>query len=94
MSRAFNFVAVGVLIVLTVWAQRVSVELLGPTSMLWNMVADVNSFGIDGEQWAEDLYIAITVWVMWIIRGAAVVGLLVKEFSRENVTRARVGGFR
>jgi len=88
MSRAGTVVAVGIIILVTIWMQRVSVELLGPSSMMWQSIADV-TWPVDGDVWAERMYVAITVWFMWLIRVGAVVGGLVREFRRENVTAAR-----
>lgn len=93
MSRAWTFVAAGLIILVTIWMQRVSIEILGPGSMMWEMVADVQFGTIDGEQWAKQMYEAITVWFMWLIRGAVIAGALYKEFARENVTvQVPVGG--
>lgn len=88
MSRAGTIVAVGLILIVTIWMQRFAMELLGPSSMLWNLIADV-TWPVDGDQWAEQMYVAISVWFMWLIRIGAIVGGFVREFRRENVTAAR-----
>lgn len=88
MSRAGTIVAVGLILVVTIWMQRLAFELLGPSSMMWGMIENI-TFPVDGDQWAERMYVAITVWFMWLIRIGAIVGGFVREFRRENVTAAR-----
>jgi len=90
MSRAGTIVAVGIIILVTIWMQRVAVELLGPSSMLWGLIADV-TWPVDGDAWAERMYVAISVYFMWLIRVGAVVGGFVREFRKQNVTAARRG---
>lgn len=88
MSRAGTIVAVGLIILVTIWMQRFSHELLGPSSMLWGLIADVE-WPVDGDVWAEQMFVAINVYFMWLIRIGAIVGGFVREFRRENVTAAR-----
>jgi len=90
MSRAGTIVTVGIIILVTIWMQRMAVELLGPNSMMWGLIADV-TWPVDGEEWAEQMYVAITVYFMWLIRIGAVVGGFVREFRKQNVTAARRG---
>jgi len=91
MSRLNTFVAVGVILVLSIYAQRLAVDLLGPTSTFWQMIADI-TWPVDGDQWAQQMYVAISVWFIWIIRVGAIVIALYREFTRQNVTRRTAGG--
>lgn len=93
MSRALTFLSIGMVLIVSIWMQRVAVELLGPDSMMWAMIADV-TWPVDGEAWAEEMYVAITVWFIWIIRIGAIAGGLYREFAKDNVTAARVSGGR
>ena len=93
MSRAFTFVSIGLVLIATIYLQDLAMTMFGPGSGLYQMVTEVN-YLLDGEQWAEQMYVAVTVWFMWIIRIGAIVAGLYREFRRENVTQARVSGGR
>lgn len=93
MSRAFTFVTIGLVLLVTIYVQDLAMEMFGPGSGLYEMVAEVD-YLLDGEAWAERMYVAVTVWFMWIIRIGAIVAGLYREFRRENVTSARVAGGR
>lgn len=91
MSKARTFVSIGIILIVTIWMQRVSVEILGPSSQMWQMIADV-TWPVDGDVWAEKMYVAITVWFIWIIRiGAILIGLY-SMFTKQNVTTTTSGG--
>jgi hypothetical protein len=85
MSRVSTFVAVGVIIILTIYMQQAAQQLIGPGTPLWNLIADI-TWPVDGDVWAEEMYVAISVWFMWIIRVAAIVGGIYREFVKQNVT--------
>jgi hypothetical protein len=89
MGRITNFVAVGVVIIVAVYARRFMIDLLGPGSALWKLVADIQYAGIDGDVWAQSMYEAAAVWVPWLIVGGSIVGALYWEFARTNVTQVR-----
>lgn len=93
MSRAFTFVSIGLILIATIYLQDLAMTMFGPGSGLYEMVADVN-YLLDGQQWADRMYVAVTVWFMWIIRIGAIVAGLYREFRQQNVTAARVGGGR
>lgn len=88
MSRATTFLGIGLVIVVSIWMQRIAIELLGPNSQMWADIAAV-TWPVDGDVWAERMYLATSVWFPWIIRVGAVVGGLYREFSGQNVTSAR-----
>lgn len=90
MSRAGTFVAIGLVVIVAVYSRRMAIELLGPGSMMWGLVANVQYGTINGEEWATQIYEAVTVWVPWFIVAAAIAGGFFREFRRENVTAGRV----
>lgn len=93
MTRIYRFTAGGTIILLTIYMQMVSMEIMGPGSMLWGLVENIQYGTINGEQWAERMYTNITVWFMWLIRAAVIGYLIYAEFTRENVTKhAPIGG--
>lgn len=90
MSRAWTFVSIGLVLLATIYMQDVAIRLLGPNSTMWNMIADI-TWPVDGDVWAREMYVAITVWFIWIIRVGVVVIGLYREFLRQNVTAAARG---
>jgi len=90
MSRVTTFAAIGVVIIVAVYSRELTMTLLGPGSMMWNLVADVQFGSINGEEWARDMFQAVFVWVPWLLVGAAILGGAYREFTRTNVTQRRV----
>jgi hypothetical protein len=90
MSRAGTFVALGIIIIAAVYSRQLAMEIIGPGSLMWSLVVDIQYAGINGEEWAEEMYVNITVWVPWLIVGAGIAGAVFREFRRQNVTTARV----
>jgi len=94
MSRVGTFAVVGVVLIVTIYAQDMAIRLLGPDSTLWLGIADV-TWPVDGDVWAERLYVGITVWFIWIIRVGVIAIAIYREFLTQNVTRrAAAGGVR
>ncbi|UIP01697.1 hypothetical protein Hbl1158_16980 (plasmid) [Halobaculum sp. CBA1158] len=93
MSRIRTFAAIGVILLVTLYAQQLLIDVIGPTSNLYQMVEGV-TWPVNGEEWAAEMYEAITVWFMWVIRVGVIVIGLYNEFVRQNVTtqRAAAGG--
>lgn len=91
MSRAFTFLVIGMVILLTIFMQDVAAQVIGPGSGMYEMVSKVNQ-PVNGAEWADRMYVAITVWFMWLIRVAAIVGGLFREFTKQNVTARRGAG--
>lgn len=89
MSRITTFVAIGIVVVVAIYSRRLAIDLLGPGSTMWILVADVQFAGINGEDWAMRVYEAVAVWVPWLLVAAAILGGLFREFAQTNVTRAR-----
>lgn len=90
MGRVETFLAIGVVIVVAVYSRRLAVDLLGPGTPLFELAASVQWAGIDGRQWALEMYENATVWVPWLIVATAILAGLYKEFLAQNVTRAQV----
>jgi len=89
MSRVRTFVAIGLILLVSIYAQRLLIDLIGPGSNLYLGIADV-TWPVDGDVWADQMYEAITVWFIWIIRVGAIAIGLYNEFVRQNVTSAQV----
>lgn len=85
MTRINTFVVIAVVIVVAVYARRLAVQLLGPGSFLFELAANATMFG--GQELAEEIYIAVTVWVPWFIVAGAILGGLYREFWKSQVTR-------
>ena len=93
MTRVYRFTSAGIIILLPIYAQMLSMELMGPGSMLWGLVENIQLGTLNGEEWAERMYTNITVWFMWLIRAAVIGYLIYAEFMRQNVTRrTAIGG--
>lgn len=94
MSRLMTMLAIGMVIVVSIWMQDLAMRMLGPGTPMWESVATI-TWPVDGEAWVNEMYTAITVWFIWIIRVGAVAIGFYREFLNQNVTRqARVGGVR
>lgn len=85
MGRVQTILAIALVIVVTIWMQRVLVDVMGPTSPLYQGIAEV-TWPVDGDQWAQEMYVAVSVWFMWIIRIGVVVYGFYAEIVRQNVT--------
>lgn len=87
MVRISSIVAVGVSIIIAVYARRLSVQVLGPGSMLRGLVDGVTYGSIDGSQWAAEMYVNITVWVPWIVVGGTVLAVFYVELQDQRLSR-------
>lgn len=89
MSRISTFVAIGLVIIVAVYMRRFAIDIIGPGTPLWELAAASSIGSTGGEEWAEDVYIAATVYVPWLLVGAALLGGLYREFVAANVTQVR-----
>jgi hypothetical protein len=89
MSRITTFVAIGIVIVVAVYMRRFAIDVIGPGTPLYELAAASTIGDTGGEAWAQDIYEAATVWVPWLLVGAALLGGLYREFVRANVTQVR-----
>lgn len=89
MTRVQTWLGIALIIVITIWAQRISLELLGPGSLFYDLIKDI-TWPVDGDQWADQMYVSISVWFMWIIRIGAIAYGFYAEIVRQNVS-AQVG---
>jgi len=89
MGRVETFIGIGLVIIVAVYGRRVAIDIIGPGTPMWQLVADIQWAGIDGDVWAKDVYEAVTVWVPWLLVGCAIVAGLYREFLAQNVTVAR-----
>jgi len=87
MSRVGTFVVIAITIAVAVWSRRLAIQLLGPGTKLYEMAATATMFG--GEQLANDIYVAVVVYVPWFLVAAAILGGLYREFWQTQVTRGR-----
>jgi hypothetical protein len=89
MGRVETFVAIGIVIIVAIYARRMAIDIIGPGTPMWDLVAHIQWAGIDGDKWAQDVYEAVTVWVPWLLVAAAILAGLYREFLRQNVTVRR-----
>jgi len=89
MSRITTFVFIGIVIIVAVYMRRFAIDIIGPGTGLYQLAASSSIGGTGGEEWAEDIYVAATVWVPWLLIGGAILGGLYREFLRANVTQVR-----
>jgi hypothetical protein len=91
MSRVGTFLAVGMVLVVSIYMQDVARIIMGPGSALWELLQPV-TWPVDGDAWAREMYINVSVWVPWIIRVAAIAGGIYREFTAQNVTAQAAAG--
>jgi hypothetical protein len=91
MSRATTFLAIGMVLVVSIYMQDVARIIIGPGSTFWELLQPI-TWPVDGDVWAEEMYIAVSVWVPWIIRIAAIAGGIYREFTKQNVTARAAAG--
>jgi len=89
MGRIQTFVFIGLTIIVAIYMRRYAIDILGPGTPLYQLAASSTIGSTGGESWAEDIYIATTVWVPWLLVGGGMLGGLYAEFLRANVTRRR-----
>ena len=89
MSRLQTWLGIALIIVITIWAQRIALELLGPGTVFYQQIEHI-TWPVNGDEWADRMYVTISVWFMWIIRIGAVVYGFYAEIVRQNVS-AQVG---
>lgn len=87
MVRISSIVAVGVSIIIAVYARRLSVDLLGPSGSLRSLVDGIQYGAIDGSVWATEIYVNATVWVPWIIVGGTVLTVFYVELQDQRLSR-------
>lgn len=93
MSRVYTFLGVAMVIIVSIYAQNLAMEMLAPGTPMWNNIAGI-TWPVDGDVWAKQMYTAVTVWFIWIIRIGAVAGGIYREFLQQNVTATRARGVR
>ena len=89
MGRVSTWLGIALLIVITIWAQRITLEILAPGTVFYSQIEHI-TWPVDGDQWAEQMYITISVWFMWIIRVGAIAYGFYWEITKQNVS-ARAG---
>jgi hypothetical protein len=76
-------------VAVAIFARRLAIDLLAPGAPLYVLVADIQFGSIDGAQWAEEVYVAVAVYVPWLLVGGSIIVGAYREFLRQNVTQVR-----
>lgn len=85
MSRAFDFVVVGVIWVIALVIHLIGVELFAPGSPLFE-IATSGTGTMNGTERAEQWHQIIAVWVPLLAAGGISAWAFVREYRRQAVT--------
>ncbi len=88
MSRAFDFVLVGVIYIVAVVIHLMGIQLFGPASPLHEL-ASTGTAAFNGADRADLWYEIITVWVPLIACAGISAWAFIREYRRQAVTAAR-----
>jgi hypothetical protein len=88
MSRVRTFIGIGLAIMMAVFARRLAFELLAPGAPLYLLIEHV-TWPVDGDQWAREAYVTVSVWVPWLLVGGSLIIGAYREVTRQNVTQVR-----
>lgn len=88
MSRAFDFVVVGVIIIVAVMIHLMGVNLFAPDSPL-HTVASTGTESMNGADRADLWHEMLTIWVPLIASGGIMAWAFVREYRRQAATAVR-----
>lgn len=88
MSRAFDFVVVGVIWIIAVVIHMMGIELFAPGSPLHEL-ASTGTGAMNGAARADLWYEILTVWVPLAAGGGISAWAFVREYRRQAVTAVR-----
>lgn len=88
MSRAFDFVLVGVIYIVAVVVHLMGIQLFGPASPL-HQLATSGTGTMNGAARADTWYEIITIWVPLLAVGGISAWAFIREYRRQAVTAAR-----
>lgn len=88
MTRAFDFTVITVIYIVAVVVHLMGVELMAPGSPLYALATDGTEV-MDGQEWADMVYMIISTWVPLIGVGGISAWALVREYRRQTATAVR-----
>ena len=88
MSRAFDFVVVGVIWIIALVIHLVAIELFAPGSPLFE-IATTGTEAMNGQARAELWHQIIAVWVPLMSAGGIFAWAFVREYRRQAITATR-----
>lgn len=90
MSRAFDFVLVGIIYVIALVVHLMGIELFAPGSPLYELAATDNAV-MHGQERADMWYEVLTLWVPLIGCAGISAWAFVREYRRQAITAVRGG---
>jgi hypothetical protein len=87
-TRAFDFVVVGVIWLIAIIVHRISVELFAPESPLHAMASD-GTAAMNGAARADLWFEILSVWVPILVCGGILAWALLREYRRSTATAVR-----
>ncbi len=88
MSRAFDFVVVGVIWIVAIVVHMIGIELFAPGTPLYEIAVD-GTAAMNGGERADLWHEILTVWVPLLAMGGISAWAMVREYRRQAVTAAR-----
>lgn len=87
MSRAFDFLVVGIVVIMSVIMMYLGLVLFEPGTPLFEFAAQADN--LSGESRATLWFEMLTVWTPLIADGGIILWALIREYRRQAVTAAR-----
>lgn len=87
MSRAFDFVVVGVIIIISVVIHLIGVQLFAPDAPL-HVLASSGTEALNGAERADTWYQILAVWVPLGSSTCIMLWAFIREFRRQRATAA------
>lgn len=88
MSRAYDFVVVSVVTIISVVVNRMGIELLQPGSVLYDIATD-GTQNVGGPAFAEIVWQSVTVWIPIMSIAGILAWAMLREYRRQAVTARR-----
>jgi len=88
MTRAYDFTVLTVIYIIAVVIHLMAVELMAPGSPLYAVATDGTEV-MDGQAWADMVYMITSTWVPIISVGGITAWTVVREYKRQAVTAVR-----
>jgi len=85
MSRIYDFTVVSVIFIISVVMHFIGAELLMPGTVLYE-IAVTGTESMNGQQWADQVGMVITVWMPLMATGGIIAWALFREYRRQAVT--------
>lgn len=88
MTRVYDFTVATVIYIVSVIIHFMSVELLAPGTPLYEVATD-NTGAMNGEVWADQVFMILSTWVPLIAFGGITAWLVVREYRRQALSNVR-----